>query len=228
MFQMEGLTVSDADPFPTFETEGKPKAKKKTEKTTKGSYTEGSGRSSKFKSRPFWEEEDFGPPQYQEVATDGSVPRKYVKSTFKIRNCDILNANIAGQGPVDMETSYQRYQPGSKKSNLKVSGGEFNQTTLGGDATYKNDSSVIGAGTGAGVGTVPGLIDIDKVQPPFSPESYIVKLLQTKISSENLVKLLEKKYGVVRLAHSIPKSANKREEMIHTLLKIADMEEMEG
>ena len=52
--------------------EGKPKAKKKTEKTTKGSYTEGSGRSSKFKSRPFWEEEDFGPPQYQEVATDGS------------------------------------------------------------------------------------------------------------------------------------------------------------
>ena len=84
-------------------------------------------------------------------------------------------------------------------------------------------------GTGAGGGDVePGhsskFIDISKAPHPFSPEEYLFKLLQTGVTSEELIGLLEKNYSIVDLSYSLPSSEKKRAVLIDTLLKIVEME----
>jgi len=81
-----------------------------------------------------------------------------------------------------------------------------------------------GAGGGSGTGSSPGLIDIAKAPSPFSPEEYLSKLLQTGVTAEELVALLEKNYSIVDLSYSLPTSGKKRAMLVDTMLRIADME----
>ena len=82
----------------------------------------------------------------------------------------------------------------------------------------------IDLGGGSGTALSPGFIDIAKVPHPFSPEEYLAKLLQTGVTSDELIALLEKNYSIVDLSYSLPSSDKKRATLVETLLKIADME----
>ena len=81
----------------------------------------------------------------------------------------------------------------------------------------------LGSSDAAGEGS-SSFIEISDSFHPFSPEEYLAKLLQTGVTSEELVSLLEKKYSIANLSYTLPSSSKKRKVLVNTLLEIADME----
>ena len=81
------------------------------------------------------------------------------------------------------------------------------------------------AGGDAGADSLSsGFASIKDDDRPYSPEQYLEKLLQTGVSSKKLIQLMERKYSLVYLANALPKSNGKREFMIDSLLKMADID----
>nr|CAB3263066.1 uncharacterized protein LOC100187324 [Phallusia mammillata] len=163
-------------------------------------------------------------PMEIKAASEKFGTSKHVKSIFNIRASNIKNTTISGVGDVDFKATKSVYKDGAVKQNYDVSGGQFIQSNLGGKSTYTNEGSNIQAVAGSD-GAAGSVIDIPEY-PPYTPEQVVIKLLNSGVSTTQLIKLLEKDYTVTNLAYALPKSTQKRNVMVNALLQASVAEEV--
>lgn len=149
-----------------------------------------------------------------------------VNNQFNITGSVIGQVAIGNKGPTTFNNTTQKFQAGAVNSDFNISGGNFSQANIGGAATYNNDKSNVGAGTGAIEGT--GSVSLeDLLYSDMVAEKRVLSILQNGIDEENFIALLKKGLTIEKIEGALSKSPNSRM-MIESMLRYDGKEDSDS
>nr|XP_039252324.1 uncharacterized protein LOC120329665 isoform X2 [Styela clava] len=140
-------------------------------------------------------------------------PMGGVRNQFNITGSTIGQVAIGNQGKTVFNNKTEHYHAGSHRSDYAISGGNFAQANIGGQATYNNQNTTIGEGGVGGPLSIDDLLYSDGVA-----EGQLIEILKKGMSTASLAEVLRSGRTIKEIHSFVSQQKEVKDYMVTSML----------